>query len=65
MDYERCKYCGAPAARNKQGIWGIACGGCKGALTRMLRNKNRAWTKERLQRAKYDWNKKKWIVPEE
>ena len=63
-----CDYCGIPAAHNKQGVWGPACSGCKGSLTRMLRSGRYGSpyagnTKRRLRTARYDWISNQWIVP--
>ena len=63
---ERCRYCGVYAARNKQGIWGMACSGCKGSLTRRLRSGNYGptyakATKERLMATRYDHLTNKWV----
>ena len=62
----RCRYCGIPAAQNKQGQWGKACIGCKGSLTRRLRSGNYGptyakETKERLKQMRYDNWKGKWV----
>ena len=62
----RCRYCGYPAARNKQGQWGLACSGCKGSLTRRLRSGKYGptyanETKERLKQTRYDNWKEEWI----
>ena len=54
----RCRYCGVSASYKKQGQWGLACSGCKGSLTRMLRSGKA--TKERLMRTRYDWTTGKW-----
>ena len=64
-----CIYCGTIAAYNKQGQWGVACSGCKGSLTRMLRSGRygdtyKRATKERLKAARYNWDTGKWIVPQ-
>ena len=66
--FGKCVYCGLPAAFNKQGRWGSACSGCKGALTRMLRSGHYGLTytkstKELLKRVRWDWRNKKWILP--
>ena len=71
----RCQYCGSPPfvvgdgafppAGNKQGEWGRACSGCKGALTRMLRSGKfgptyAKATKDRLMAMVYDRRSGKW-----
>ena len=61
-----CRYCGIPAAYNKQGQWGRACSGCKGSLTKMLRSGKygptyEKATKERLLDMVYDHLAGKWI----
>ncbi len=66
--FGRCPYCQGPAAHNKQGKWGRACSGCKGSLTTMLRSGKYGptyspHTRERLRRARYDWEVRKWSVP--
>ena len=63
MDFGDCRYCSRPAAQNKQGRWGVACSGCKGSLTRMLRSGTA--TKERLLGMVYDHLTAKWVDPEE
>jgi len=62
----RCRYCGRPPAKNKQGRWGRACSGCKGGLTRMLRSGKYGQTyvkatRERLMGMVYDWPTGKWV----
>ena len=61
----QCRYCGNPAAYNKQGQWGRACSGCKGSLTRMLRSGKYGLTyakatRERLLGMVYDNLTGKW-----
>jgi len=63
---ENCRYCGLPAANNKQGQWGLACSGCKGSLTTRLRSGKYGptydkTTKERLMATRYNPNTGKWI----
>ena len=66
MDFPgHCRYCGLPV-RNKQGKWGLACAGCKGSLTRMLRSGKHGptyakATRERLWRMRYDPVSSKWV----
>jgi hypothetical protein len=60
-----CRCCGRPAAQNKQGRWGVACSGCKGSLTRMLRSGKYGatyakGTRERLMGMRYDWGTGRW-----
>jgi len=66
----RCRYCGNPAANNKQGQWGQACSGCKGSLTRMLRSGKYGptyakATKKRLMGMVYDHLTGKWVDDED
>jgi hypothetical protein len=69
MTQMTCRYCGNPAANNKQSQWGRACSGCKGSLTRMLRSgkygpTHAKATKERLKGMVYDNLYGKWVDQE-
>lgn len=57
----RCKYCDVTGVRSKRGLWGFACIGCKGTLTRWHRS--RKYTKDQLLAARYDWETHEWRVP--
>ena len=55
-----CQFCGLLAAR-ESGKWGTACGGCEFVLNRLLRSGKYGVTE--LLRARYNWDKAKWIIP--